>query len=147
MYAFTDGPKVSLHVVDDIENFTTMEALLQTVAAIVDCKPTDIHVIALQPEKSFIIVMTMREDLVCKLKEINPLKLRKLSQFKVDWIRIEDKVIYIVEGEFYSSLLCVVMGLSPFILVSVFLSEYCFCALCSYFSFPLSRQAVAVLSL
>lgn len=102
MYAFTDGPKVSLHVVDDIENFTTVEALLQTVAGIVDCEPTDIHVIALQPEKSFIIVMTMREDLVRKLKEINPLKLRKLSKFKVDWIRIEDKVINIVEGEFYS---------------------------------------------
>lgn len=101
MYAFTDGHKVSLHVVDDLEKFTTMENLLKTVAAIVDCEPTDIHVIALQPEKSFIIVMTMREDLVRKLKEINPLKLRKLSQFKVDWIQIEDRVINIVEGEFY----------------------------------------------
>lgn len=102
MYAFTDGHKVSLHVVDHLENFTTMENLLQTVADIVDCEPTDINVIALQPENSFIIVMTMREDLVRKLKEINPLKLRKLSQFKVDWIQIEDKVINIVEGEFYS---------------------------------------------
>lgn len=102
MYAFTDEHKVSLHVVDDLENFTTMEDLLQTVADIVDCEPTDIHVIALQPENSFIIVMTMREDLVRKLKEINPLKLRKLSQFKVDWIQIEDKVINIDEGEFYS---------------------------------------------
>lgn len=98
----TDGRKFCLHVVDDIENFSTMEALLQTVADIVDCEPTDIRVIALQPEKSFIIIMTMREDLVSKLKEINPLKLKKLSLFKVDWIRIEDKVINIVEGEFYS---------------------------------------------
>lgn len=102
VHAFTDGPKVSLHVVDDIENFTTMEALLQTVADIVDCKLTDIQVIALQPENSFILVMTMREDLVRKLKETFPKKLRKLSLFKVDWIRIEDKVINIVEGECYS---------------------------------------------
>lgn len=101
-YAFTDGPKFSLHVVDDIENFTTLEALLQTVADIVDCEPTDINVIALQPEKSFIIVMTMRENLVSRLKEKNPLKLRKLTLFKVDWIRIEDKVINIDEGEFCS---------------------------------------------
>lgn len=102
MYAFTDGPKVSLHVVDDIENFTTMEALRQTVADIVDCKLTDIQVIALQPENSFIIVMTMRENLVRKLKETLSKKLKILSLFKVDWIRIEDKVINIVEGEFYS---------------------------------------------
>lgn len=101
-YASTEGPKVYLHVVDDIENFTSMKALLQTVADIVNCEPTDIQVIALQPENSFVITMTLREDLVIKLKDTNPSNLRKLSPFKVDWIRIEDKVINIVGGEFYS---------------------------------------------
>lgn len=98
----TDGSKICLHVVDDIKYFTTMEALLKTVADIVDCEPTDIHVIALLPEKSFLIIMTMREDLFNKLKEINPLKLRKLSLFKVDWIRIGDNAIYSVKGKFQS---------------------------------------------
>lgn len=101
-YASTDGPKVYLHVVNDIENFTSMDALLQTVADIVHCEPLDIQVIALQPENSFIITMTMKEDLVIKLKDTNPSNLLKLLPYKVDWIRIEDKVINIVEGEFFT---------------------------------------------
>lgn len=41
----------------------------------------------------------MRQDLLSKLKGINPLKLRKLTKFKVDWIQIEDKIVNIDEGE------------------------------------------------
>lgn len=79
-----------------------MDALLQTVADIVYCEPTDIQVIALQPENSFVITLTMKEDLVIKLKDTNPSNLLKLLPYKVDWIRIEDNVINIVGGEFYT---------------------------------------------
>lgn len=79
-----------------------MDALLQTVADIVHCESTDIQVIALQPENSFVITLTMKEDLVIKLKDTNPSNLLKLLPYKVDWIRIEDNVINIVGGEFYT---------------------------------------------
>lgn len=80
-----------------------MDALLQTVAEIVHCESTDIQVIALQPENSFVITLTMKENLVIKLKDTNPSNLLKLLQYKVDWIRIEDNVINIVGGEFFWS--------------------------------------------
>lgn len=89
-------------MVNDIEKFTSMDALLQTVADIVHCEPTDIQVIALQPVNSFVITLTMKEDLVIKLKDTDPSNLLKLLPYKVDWIRIEDNVINIVGGEFYT---------------------------------------------
>lgn len=59
-----DVPKVYLHVVDDIEHFTTIESLIQTVASIVGCTSNEIKVIGLQPENSFIIIITMNEKLL-----------------------------------------------------------------------------------
>lgn len=87
---------------NDVEKFTSLDALLQTVADIVHCEPSDIQVIALQPENSFVITLTMKVDLVIKLKDTDPSNLLKLLPYKVDWIRIEDNVINIVGGEFYT---------------------------------------------
>lgn len=100
IYTFVEGLKVYLHVVDNIENFTKLEALLQTVACIVNCAPDEIKVIGLRPENSFIIIITMTADLLIRLKKTNPMNLRKLSQYKVDWIEIEDKIINIYEGKY-----------------------------------------------
>lgn len=96
---FIDVPKVYLHVVDDIEHFTSIESLKQTVASIVDCTSDDIKVIGFQPENSFIIIITMRAEFLKILKKTNSKNLTKLLSFKVDWIRIEDKVIKIDAGE------------------------------------------------
>lgn len=89
-------------MVNDVEKFTSLDALLQTVADIVHCEPSDIQVIALQPENSFVITLTMKVDLVINLKDTDPSNLLKLLPYKVDWIRIEDNVINIVGGEFYT---------------------------------------------
>lgn len=100
-YIFKDEPKVFIHVVDNIENFTAMDALLETVASIVNCTKTDINVICLQPTERFLIIVTMRQDLLSKLKGIlNPLMLIKLTKFNVDWIQIEDKIVNIDQGEY-----------------------------------------------
>lgn len=100
-YIFKDEPKVFIHVVDNIENFTATDALLETVASIVNCTKTDINVICLQPTERFLIIVTMRQDLLSKLKGIfNPLMLIKLSKFNVDWIQIEDKIVNIDQGEY-----------------------------------------------
>lgn len=96
---FIDVPKVYLHVVDDIEHFTSVESLKQTVASIVGCTLDDIKVIGFQPENSFIIIITMRMDLLKTLKETHIRNLTKLLKFNIDWIKIEDKVIKIVAGE------------------------------------------------
>lgn len=93
---FVDVPKVHLHVVDDIEYFTTIESLIRTVASIVGCTTNDIKVIGFQPENSFIIIITMKMELLKILKKKN---LSKLLSFNVDWILIEDQVIKIDAGE------------------------------------------------
>lgn len=100
-YLFIDEPKVFIHVVDSIENFIAMDALLETVASIVNCTKTDINVIGLQPKGSFLIIITMRQDLLSKLKGIHPLVLRKLTKFNVDWIQIENKIVNIDKGEYH----------------------------------------------
>lgn len=96
---FIDVPKVYLHVVDDIEHFTSIEPLKQTVASIVGCTLDDIKVIGFQPENSFIIIITMRLELLKTLKEAQIQNLTKLLNFNIDWIQIEDKVIKIGAGE------------------------------------------------
>lgn len=98
-FLFIDVPKVYLHVVDDIEHFTSIESLKQTVVSIVGCTLDDIKVIGFQPENSFIIIITMRAEFLKILKKTNIQNLTKLLSFKVDWIRIEDKVIKIDAGE------------------------------------------------
>lgn len=98
MFLFLDGPKVYLHVMDDIEKFTKMESLLKTVASIVDCTSNDIKVVGVKEDKSFIIIITMREELINILKETHPLTFTILLQYNVDWIRIGDMVVNIVTG-------------------------------------------------
>lgn len=83
---------------DDIEKFTKMESLLKTVASIVDCTSNDIKVVGVKEDKSFIIIITMREELINILKETHPLTFTILLQYNVDWIRIGDMVVNIVTG-------------------------------------------------
>lgn len=101
----TDGPKVYLHVMDDIEKFTNMESLLKTVASIVDCTSNDIKVVGVKEDKSFIIIITMREELINILKETHPLTFTILLQYNVDWIRIGDMVVNNVTGTYQSRLM------------------------------------------
>lgn len=95
---FIDVPKVYLHVVDDIEHFNSIESLIQTVASIVGCTSNEIKVIGLQPENSFIIIITMTEKLLNILKNLNALNLQKLLQYNVDWIEIEEVIQSFVPG-------------------------------------------------
>lgn len=88
---------------DDIENFTKMESLLKTVASIVDCSSNDIKVVGVQQEKSFIIIITMREELISNLKEKHPFTFRILLEYNVDWIRIGDMVVDTVKGKYLCS--------------------------------------------
>lgn len=83
---------------DDIEKFTKMESLLKTVASIADCTSNDIKVVGVKEDKSFIIIITMREELINILKETHPLFFTILLQYNVDWIRIGDMVVNIVTG-------------------------------------------------
>lgn len=102
---FVDEPRVLLHVNDDIEHFTTLESLLQTVASIVDCTLDDIKIVRLLPDQSFIIIITMRAEFISILKDTDPHYLRKLLQFNVDWIQIEKCVVKIVTGKYFCHVL------------------------------------------
>lgn len=88
---------------DDIEKFTNMESLLKTVASIVDCTSNDIKVVGVKEDKSFIIIITMREELINILKETHPLTFTILLQYNVDWIRIGDMVVNNVTGIYFGS--------------------------------------------
>lgn len=88
---------------DDIEKYTNMKSLLETVASIVDCTSNDIKVVGVEEDKSFIIIITMREELINILKETHPLTFTILLQYNVDWIRIGDMVVNNVTGIYLGS--------------------------------------------
>lgn len=67
---FLDGFKVYLYVMDDIEKFIYMEFFLEIVVSIVDCILNDIKVVGLEEDKSFIIIIIMREEFINIFKEI-----------------------------------------------------------------------------
>lgn len=67
---FLDGFKVYLYVMDDIEKFINMEFFLEIVVSIVDCILNDIKVVGLEEDKSFIIIIIMREEFINIFKEI-----------------------------------------------------------------------------
>ncbi|XP_061191653.1 uncharacterized protein LOC133199848 [Saccostrea echinata] len=94
-----DGCKnVKLHVVEDIETFTDIESLLATVAAIARCDKDSIKLVGLQPESSFIIVISMKECFARRLGQTGPHQLSGLLQYNVDWIKIENNLINIPQG-------------------------------------------------
>lgn len=70
MFLFLDGFKVYLYVMDDIEKFIYMEFFLEIVVSIVDCILNDIKVVGLEEDKSFIIIIIMREEFINIFKEI-----------------------------------------------------------------------------
>ncbi|XP_062595362.1 uncharacterized protein LOC134256696 [Saccostrea cucullata] len=86
---------VKLHVNDNIEQFTNMDSLLATVAAIANCERSSIEIVGLRPASSFIIVISMKEDSAKRLRQKSPHELVALMMYKVDWIEIENEPIYI----------------------------------------------------
>lgn len=95
-----------------------MDSLLQTVASIAGCSSTDIEIVGLKPDKSFILIITMRDDFLNILKETNPLDFKILLIYNVDWIKIEDKIVtfdtgklYTLEGIYFLLCFCATIGL------------------------------------
>lgn len=91
-----------LHVLAEIENFTKLDSLIQTVASIVGCSSNDIEIVGLKPDKSFIIIITLREDFLNILKKTNPKNLKILLIYNVDWIKIEDKIVTFDTGKLFT---------------------------------------------
>ncbi|XP_061170572.1 uncharacterized protein LOC133179911 [Saccostrea echinata] len=93
-----DGCKrVKLHVLDDIENFTELDFLIETVAAIVECDPKYIEVVSILPETSFFIVIEVERKLAQLLSRKTPNELRILADYKIDKIYIDGDCIEITE--------------------------------------------------
>lgn len=67
---FLDGFKVYLYVMDDIEKYINMKFFLEIVVSIVDCILNDIKVVGVEEDKSFIIIIIMREEFINIFKEI-----------------------------------------------------------------------------
>lgn len=67
---FLDGFKVYLYVMDDIEKYINMKFFLKIVVSIVDCILNDIKVVGVKEDKSFIIIIIMREEFINIFKEI-----------------------------------------------------------------------------
>lgn len=91
--------QVKVHVVDDIEEFTDLDSLLETLAAILGCESSSIKVDAVQQTKSFIIVLLVKAEFASLLLQKDPEELKGLSTFNVDWIEIEKKLVTIPQSE------------------------------------------------
>lgn len=55
---------------DDIEKYINMKFFLKIVVSIVDCILNDIKVVGVEEDKSFIIIIIMREEFINIFKEI-----------------------------------------------------------------------------
>ncbi|XP_062566132.1 uncharacterized protein LOC134228497 [Saccostrea cucullata] len=85
----TDGcTLVKLHVMDDIENFTKLDSLIETVAAIVECDPKFIKVVGILRENSFNVVLEVEKKLAQSLLSKTANEMLKLAEYKVDAIEI-----------------------------------------------------------
>lgn len=91
--------QVKVHVVDDIEEFTDLDSLLETLAAILGCESSSIKVDAVQQTKSFIIVLLVKAEFASLLLQKDPEELKGLSKYNVDWIEIEKKFVAIPQSE------------------------------------------------
>jgi hypothetical protein len=82
-----------------MEEFTDMDSLLETLAAILGCKPSSIKIDAVQKDKSFVIIFLIKTAFANVLLQKHPHELLELLKFNIDWIQIGRKFVTIPQSE------------------------------------------------
>ncbi|XP_062618762.1 uncharacterized protein LOC134280370 [Saccostrea cucullata] len=95
--AETGFKHVQLHVEKDFKNFTDMEMdnIVDTVAAIVGCDKSCIELVSVRPNRSFIIVLSMKAKFARILEQKGSFGLTRLLTYNVDWIKVGNNTINI----------------------------------------------------
>ena len=105
MYNFCFVPEEGLvqlkvHIVDEMEDFTDMDALLILLADILGCEPSSIKIDAVQKDESFVIIFLIKTESASLLLQKDPSQLTELLKFKIDWIKIGNRTVNIPQSEF-----------------------------------------------
>lgn len=98
--------RIKLHVMNDVESFHDIDSLRATVAAIMGCEQSDIEIVGIYPESSFIIVMLVKVKFAHLLLQKDQ-ELMRLLNFNVDWIEIDDKVVQIQQSKLNEKMLII----------------------------------------
>jgi hypothetical protein len=91
--------QLKVHIVDEMEDFTDMDALLNLLADILGCESISIKIDAVQKDKSFIIIFLIKSEFASLLLQKDPNLLTELWKFKIDWIQIRNKIVKIPQSE------------------------------------------------
>lgn len=84
----------------DLEKYTKkkVDCIVMTVADMLACSKENIKVVAIQPSESFIIVLSIKKELIRKLiisLEKNETLHNQLTALSIDYLMVDDKTIYL----------------------------------------------------
>lgn len=116
---------VQFHVQADLEKYTKkkVDCIVMTVADMLACSKENIKVVSIQPSESFIIVLSIKKELIRKLiisLEKNETLHNQLTALSIDYLMVDDKTIYLksISRSKGYTILCtlgLLMGLSTMI--------------------------------
>lgn len=95
---------VQFHVQGDISGYTKefIREVIETVAAILDCKEEDIHLNAVRYSTSFFLSLSIKKVYIRKLLALKEQDRLKLKNLNIDYLKIDEETIYlnIREGKY-----------------------------------------------
>lgn len=89
------------HVQGDISGYTKefIREVIETVAAILDCKEEDIHLNAVRYSKSFFLSLSIKKVYIRKLLALKEQDRLNLKILNIDYLKIDKETIYLNREE------------------------------------------------
>lgn len=97
-FGFVD---VQFHVQGDLSGYTKefIREVIETVAAILDCKEEDIHLNAVRYSTSFFISLAIKKVYIRKLLALKEQDRLNLNDLNIDYLKIDKETIYLNKAE------------------------------------------------
>lgn len=92
---------VQFHVQGDLSGYTKefIREVIETVAAILDCKEEDIHINAVRYSTSFFISLAIKKVYIRKLLALKEQDRLNLNDLNIDYLKIDKETIYSNKAE------------------------------------------------
>lgn len=92
---------VQFHVQGDLSGYTKefIREVIETVAAILDCKEEDIQLNAVRYSTSFYISLSIKKVYIRKLLALKEQDRLNLKNLNIDYLKIDKETIYLNKGE------------------------------------------------
>lgn len=86
---------MQFHVQGEISGYTKnyIEAVIETVAIILDCKVEDILLNGVRHSTSFLLTLSVKEVYRCKLSALNERDRQQLRKLNIDYLIIDRDII------------------------------------------------------